>query len=86
MNEEKDKEEMKEKPTEASEPQVEYGNKTLHIYNSFEEQEEDNYKWLASLTPEQHLHNAVKLIKRVYGISKEKSIKTEVRERIIYFD
>jgi hypothetical protein len=28
---------------------------------------EDNYKWLASLTPEQHLHNALNHIKQIYA-------------------
>lgn len=41
--------------------------KSLAIFNSFEEAEEDNYKWLASLTGEQHLINAVALIKRIYA-------------------
>jgi len=41
--------------------------KTVTIFNSFEEAEEDNYKWLASLSGEQHLINAVALIKRIYA-------------------
>jgi hypothetical protein len=86
MKEKKDSETEKEIDSIAMEPQAEYGKKTLHIYNSFEEQESANYKWLASLTPEQHLHNAVELIKRVYGINKEKELNKEGKERILYFD
>ncbi len=52
------------------EPVVPYNSgkgKPLTVFNSFEEAEEDNYKWLASLTGEQHLQNAVALIKRIYA-------------------
>ena len=86
MNNEKDKEEPQANDSQASEPQAEYGKKALQVYNSFEEQEEENYKWLASLSPEQHLHNALELIKRVYGIGQEDSAKKEVKERKIYID
>jgi hypothetical protein len=58
------------KQREVKEPAVAYQpakGKTLTIFNSFEEAEEDNYKWLASLTGEQHLINAVALIKRIYA-------------------
>lgn len=40
--------------------------KVLHFFKTIEEQEEDNYKWLASLTPQQHWSNATALIKRIY--------------------
>ncbi len=52
------------------EPSVAYppsNGKILSVFNSIEEAEEDNYKWLASLTGEQHLINAVALIKRIYA-------------------
>jgi hypothetical protein len=52
------------------EPAVAYNvtpNKSISVFNSFEEAEEDNYTWLASLTGEQHLQNAVALIKRIYA-------------------
>lgn len=52
------------------EPSVAYNTdkgKSLTIFNSFEEAEEDNYKWLASLTGEQHLQNAHKLMKRIFA-------------------
>ena len=40
---------------------------TLKIFNSFEELENDNYRWLATLTPSQHLQNATSLIKRIFA-------------------
>ncbi len=57
----------KEEKTEAKEPQVGYGEKEMMFFNSFEEQENDNYRWLATLTPEQHLNYTTELIKRVYS-------------------
>jgi len=42
-------------------------NKSITIFNSLEEAEEDNYKWLASLTGEQHLQNAHELMKRIFA-------------------
>lgn len=57
----------KAKPNTVEEPTVGYEKKRIHIFNSLEEQEEDNYKWLASLTPEEHLHYATELIKRVFA-------------------
>jgi hypothetical protein len=41
--------------------------KSISIFNSLEEAEEDNYKWLASLTGEQHLQNAHALMKRIFA-------------------
>jgi hypothetical protein len=58
------------KQREVKEPAVAYQpakGKTLTIFNSFEEAEEDNYKWLASLTGEQHLQNAYELMKRIFA-------------------
>jgi hypothetical protein len=52
------------------EPSVVYNTdkgKSITIFNSFEEAEEDNYKWLASLTGEQHLQNAHELMKRIFA-------------------
>ncbi len=57
----------KSKASESNEPLVTYGNKRITFFNSFEEQEKDNYAWLASLSPEQHLHYATQLIKRVFA-------------------
>jgi hypothetical protein len=62
------KKQPKEKPV--KEPAVAYQpdkGKHLTIFNSFEEAEEDNYKWLASLTGEQHLQNAHELMKRIFA-------------------
>ncbi len=63
----KKKYKTKEKKTEVKEPQAAYGSREMKFFNSFEEQENDNYKWLATLTPEQHLNYTVELIKRVYS-------------------
>jgi len=41
--------------------------KTFRAFNSFEEMERDELRWLASLTPEQHLRHTIDLIKRVYA-------------------
>lgn len=52
------------------EPAVAYiakSNKDISIFNSFVEAEEDTYKWLASLTGEQHLQNAHELMKRIFA-------------------
>ena len=55
----------------ASEPQPVYNSHSnqndFKIFHSFQEAEDDNNKWLASLTPDQHLQNAVVLIKRLYS-------------------
>lgn len=63
MQNEKDEEKV-------NEPQPGYGTHAnageLRFFKSFKEAEDYDNKWLASLTPEQHLHNAVQLIKRHY--------------------
>ena len=41
--------------------------KSIQFFSSLEEMEEDNYKWLSTLTPEQHLMNAVAHIKQIYA-------------------
>ena len=45
----------------------EKNNKPIHFFSSLDEQAEDNYKWLASLTPEQHLQNATAHIKQIFA-------------------
>jgi hypothetical protein len=40
---------------------------TMHFFQSNEEEQLDHYKWLASLTPLQHLENGTKNIKRIYA-------------------
>ncbi len=55
------------KPLKVEEPVATYQTKKrIKIYHSFEEEAEDNYKYLASLSPEQHLANIKKLIDRIY--------------------
>ena len=66
----------------AEEPKAAYGKKVT-FFNSFEEQEEDNFRWLASLTPEQHLQNATVLIKRVYAADLKRNPSIGSR---LYFD
>jgi hypothetical protein len=39
----------------------------ISFFSTIQQQEEEHYKWLASLTPEQHLQNAVANIKRIYA-------------------
>jgi hypothetical protein len=56
-----------------NESSVSYKSKDqIHFFKSFEEMEEDNYKWLASLTPTEHLRNATELIKRVFAVDLKK--------------
>lgn len=43
---------------------------------------EDNYKWLATLTPEQHLQNAVAHIKQIYA--EELKHNTELGNQLIF--
>lgn len=57
---------------EANEPQTGYHTNVSHgaeisFFSSIQQQEEAHYQWLASLTPEQHLQNAVANIKRIYA-------------------
>lgn len=47
------------------EPEVDF--KTIQVFDSFEEQEAAEMKWLASQTPEQHLQHTVSLIKRIFA-------------------
>ncbi len=68
MKEEKDKEEEKESTSNAAEPQAEYGKKTLHIFKSFEEQEEFDLKYMVSLTPIETLTEMRKFINLAYGM------------------
>lgn len=42
-------------------------NQKIHFYASLDEMAEDNYKWLASLTAEQHLQNALAHIKQIFS-------------------
>lgn len=62
----------KSKSDSANEPLTAYGAKRIQFFNSFEEQEKDNYSFLATLSPEQHLHFATQLIKRVFASELER--------------
>ena len=57
----------KSKSEAVNEPEIVYENKRIQFHNSFEEQEKDNYSWLATLSPEQNLYYATQLIKRVFA-------------------
>ena len=66
------------------EPLATYQTKNrIKIYHSFEEEAEDNYKYLASLSPEQHLANTKKLIDRIY---KSKPDQASDKNKRINFD
>lgn len=65
----------------AEEPQTTF--KTVRIFNSFEEQEEEEIRWLASLSPEEHLRNTTALIKRIFSDQLKKHPEIGIR---IYFD
>lgn len=55
---------------EVNEPQMGYisGAKNASDISFFSTlQQQEHYKWLVSLTPEQHLQNAVANIKRIYA-------------------
>ena len=51
----------------AKEPSVTYVKNRITVFTSLEEQENENYKWLASLSPEENLYHATELIKRVFA-------------------
>lgn len=68
------------------EPQPGYDSKkkkSIHFFSSFEDMEEDNYKWLAALTAEQHLQNAVANIKRIFADELRRNPRTRTK---LYFD
>ncbi len=49
--------------------------KVVHSFSSIGEQEQDNYKFLANLSAEQHLQNATSLIKRIFAEDLKKNPK-----------
>jgi hypothetical protein len=67
----------------AQEPSAPYNSKRISFFNSFEEMDESHYKWLATLTPEQHLMNATEHIKRIFA---EKLSQNPGIGNRIYFD
>ena len=68
MNEEEKKEEIKENSQEAQEPSINYGKRTIRIYKSFEEQAEEELKYMASLSPLETLMEMRKMINLAYGL------------------
>jgi hypothetical protein len=54
-----------------NEPQSSYASppaeKEIHFFSSLKEQEDDHYLYLASLSPQQHLENTMKLIRRIFS-------------------
>lgn len=63
------------------EPNISF--KNIRVYDTFEEMEEDELKWLASLSPEEHLRNTTSLIKRIFSEQLKKYPKIGAR---LYFD
>jgi hypothetical protein len=63
---------MSKEKNKVNEPQVGYHSGAadapeISFFSSIQQQEDEHYKWLASLTPEQHLQHAVANIKRIYA-------------------
>lgn len=69
MNKKENKNEKNEQKR-VEEPENAY--QTVKIFDSFEEQEEAEIKWLASLSYEEHLKNGSALIKRIFTENLEK--------------
>lgn len=55
------------KSSSLNEPSDAFGKKRVSFFSSIKEQQIENYKWLASLTPEENLCYATQLIKRVFA-------------------
>jgi hypothetical protein len=51
----------------------------IKIYNSFEEQQRDEIAYSLSLTPEQRIAEAVRLIKKVYGYKYDPTRKRQIK-------
>lgn len=69
MNNKKDLH-SKNKPEKVKEPSISF--KNFKAFNSIEEMEQDELKWLAGLAPEEHLQYTTSLIKRVFSEQLEK--------------
>ncbi len=54
------------KPSQAGEPEVQYQQKNLETFTSFEEENEATAKLNASLSPEEHFRIAHEMIKAMY--------------------
>ena len=71
------------KEEQLKEPSVSYQTPNkIRFYASFEEEAEDNFKYLAKLSAEQHLKNAKNLIERVFS----KELKNKKRNNRINFN
>lgn len=70
-------------PGKTEEPDISYSGKHLYIFNSIEEMEQTELKWLAGLSPAEHLQNATSLISRIFSKELEKKPKIG---RHIYFE
>ena len=77
---------MSKEKNKVNEPQVGYhlgaaDAPEISFFSSIQQQEDEHYKWLASLTPEQHLQHAVANIKRIYAkeLSEQTTAPNELR-------
>jgi hypothetical protein len=73
----------KEKHSKSDKNQVEEPSVAFKIYPSFQEMEEDELKWLAGLSPKEHLQHTTSLIQRMFSKQLEEHPKLGTR---IYFD
>jgi hypothetical protein len=56
---------------------------SIHFFNSLKEMSDDHYSYLATLSPEQHLQNALIHIKQIYA---DELLKNTDSEKEIIFD
>ena len=59
---------IKEKRMEVKEPQMAYAKRKIHIFNSFEEQENYELEQMAALSPVQVLQQMCQFINAAYGM------------------
>ena len=67
-----------------NEPAVEYG-RDIHIFNSFEEQEEYELNEILKQSPAERIKHTVELILRAYGFTRE-SLRNRKQDNTIYID
>lgn len=75
--------EKDESKNKVNEPAAENANQEITFFNSFKEMNESQYKYWASLTPEQRLINHYKLITEIYKDELEKNRNTP-SDKIIF--
>lgn len=73
--------EVKEQKNTLSEPEVSYRKNTLKTFASFEEADEENAKFMAGLSPREHLLNATERIKRIYQEELKKPMDKKLKFR-----